>query len=551
MSTDCGIALNPPSNNSNHQCLDDIPSLLLTRSACQTASDRVCSVSLGAENSNSKLSPPLPTRKLRHLSAPGDIPVHRQTSPTVAISHSLETSSFPPTSSDDEGGEGDWMAPDPVFVVQRAVSVGSKQYGFTSLGRGFNWLGKEEEERNRIRRLSRSRSRSRRSIEHPLEDAVVTPPPTTACILGESLQFEPEPQRPPNGTVVPTILAPSTESSSSNPPVAPLTMSRDMGYTVLSVSPSVQSPVSSRRSTTPPSPTTTRPTAAHSPTSPRPPSRRRSSHKRVSLVAGRIRVTEDMPLPGTDLPPTLGRTNSQSSFLSAAASTGPPSPLYEHEHFLGNHHINDYVIEGEAGRGAYGTVKRAREKLPNGQRGVSLVKLNLFHSRLTCPKPPLIVKQVIKSRILADCWKKHPKHGTIPIEIYVMSSISNTSYVLPSRRPWDPSRPSISHPGPISSDWEEGAVVKGHPNICPLLDFFEDAHFYYLVMPSTSPPPSPHEEVLPSDLFDLVELYPQGLPAHLIRSYLGQIADALCFLHSKGIGMPNILILPTCINNAH
>ena len=40
----------------------------------------------------------------------------------------------------------------------------------------------------------------------------------------------------------------------------------------------------------------------------------------------------------------------------------------------------------------------------------------------------------------------------------------------------------------------------------------------------------------PSDLFDLVETYPQGLPAHLIRFYLRQIADAVCFLHSQGIG---------------
>jgi protein-serine/threonine kinase len=157
----------------------------------------------------------------------------------------------------------------------------------------------------------------------------------------------------------------------------------------------------------------------------------------------------------------------------------------------------------------------------------------------------LIVKQVIKSRILADCWKKHPKHGTIPIEIYVMSSISNTSHVLPPRRPWDPARPFIPHPDPPQSDWEGGAVVKGHPNICTLLDFFEDAHFYYLVLPSTSPPTLPHGDPLPSDLFDLVELYPQGLPAHLIRSYLGQIADALCFLHSKGIGV-STTSLPAC-----
>lgn len=78
--------------------------------------------------------------------------------------------------------------------------------------------------------------------------------------------------------------------------------------------------------------------------------------------------------------------------------------------------------------------------------------------------------------------------------------------------------------------------MHGHPNICPLLDFFEDSHYYYLVLPSTTPEQIPHEPPPPSDLFDLVESYPQGLPAGSVRSYLGQIADALWFLHSHGIG---------------
>lgn len=163
-------------------------------------------------------------------------------------------------------------------------------------------------------------------------------------------------------------------------------------------------------------------------------------------------------------------------------------------------------------------------------------------------QPPLVIKQIIKSRILADCWKKHPKHGTIPIEIYVMSAISNTSYVLPHRRPWDPIRlstsPCHSNSLELTSDapneqWVEGNVVKGHPNICPLLDFFEDNHFYYLVLPSSMPEQQATESFPPSDLFDLVEGFPQGLPPDSVRSYLGQIADALCFLHAQGIGKPD------------
>jgi serine/threonine protein kinase len=159
-----------------------------------------------------------------------------------------------------------------------------------------------------------------------------------------------------------------------------------------------------------------------------------------------------------------------------------------------------------------------------------------------------VIKQVIKSRILADCWKKHPKLGTIPIEIYVMSAISNTSYMLPPRRPWNPSRftrwqPEQKNspwneflPKDVEDDWVEGKIIKGHPNICPLLDFFEDSHYYYLVLPSSTPEKLSNEPSPPSDLFDLVESYPQGLPPSKIRTYLGQIADAVAFLHSHGIG---------------
>jgi len=124
-----------------------------------------------------------------------------------------------------------------------------------------------------------------------------------------------------------------------------------------------------------------------------------------------------------------------------------------------------------------------------------------------------------------------------------MSAISNTSYILPPRRSWDPSRDGLAD-NPHSQfaaiddfEWIEGKVVKGHPNICPLLDFFEDNHYYYLVLPSTIPEPVPNACIPPSDLFDLVESYPTGLPPSSIRSYLGQIADAMSFLHSKGIGI--------------
>ena len=115
-----------------------------------------------------------------------------------------------------------------------------------------------------------------------------------------------------------------------------------------------------------------------------------------------------------------------------------------------------------------------------------------------------------------------------------MSAISSSSYTLPPPRPWNPARLGGD------SDWIEGHSVHGHPNICPLLEFFEDHHFYYLILPYTIPDRMPAYGEIgdppPKDLFDLVEAYPQGLPPALIRSFLGQIGDALAFLHMKGIG---------------
>ncbi|KAG8852923.1 hypothetical protein FRB91_005691 [Serendipita sp. 411] len=208
-----------------------------------------------------------------------------------------------------------------------------------------------------------------------------------------------------------------------------------------------------------------------------------------------------------------------------SAVAAPPTP--GKVHYTGDRSIAEFVIQGDVGRGAYGLVKRGREVMEDGSYG-----------------PEVIIKQVIKSRILADCWKKHPVHGTIPIEIYVMLAISSASYRLPTPRPWDPARP-LNQPSDaelsVSTNpyraaeplWKEGALVSGHPNVCPLIDFFEDKNFYYLILPSALPPRD--SEPRPKDLFDLVEIHPEGLPPFLIRSYLGQIADGMAFLHQRGI----------------
>ncbi|KAH8998995.1 kinase-like protein [Lactarius hatsudake] len=395
-------------------------------------------------------------------------------------------------------------------VFNRAVNVGNS-WGVTSIGRGFNWAAEGEE-------VEVERASSDIQGEDKLDESSFSNPnfirprsPAFAVAFSGSTN---------SGTLYPHIVAPSTllpiQTQSPRFTTDPLTHSP------------VQSPSVSSGPLTPSSSslyfpnTRAHPRPVRSPTTPR--SRRRSSQQRVSLIAGRLSIAPiEPPSPPPVAPQKLIRSGSTASLLSLDPNSRPPTPSSSIIAQTSNERsISEFVIQGEIGRGAYGLVKKAREIQADGK-----------------PGPPLVIKQVIKSRILADCWKKHPKHGTIPIEIYVMSAISNTSYILPPRRPWDPRRKAVvdmtSSQPEGGFEWVEGKVVKGHPNICPLLDFFEDNHYYYLVLPSTIPEPAPNSPIPPSDLFDLVESYPDGLPPSSVRTYLGQIADAMGFLHSKGI----------------
>ncbi|KAF5390223.1 hypothetical protein D9757_002883 [Collybiopsis confluens] len=388
-----------------------------------------------------------------------------------------------------------------------ASSVSS--WGVTSIGRGFEW--DENDEGNSKIKSAPLRKSDRMAFDLNSDEDEEKPRKASAASANGTVMRSVTNVTPI--TTTPTLLSPGLTSE-------PFYMSPSQSR---SASPIMHSPGPSSSLPRPSPPIRTSST-------PRP--RRRSSQQRVSLVAGRVMIApRDTPTQPSFEPQFLNglqRADSNSSFLSAAASTRAPSPSQQ-ESFLGNRHISEYEIECEIGRGAYGLVKRAREKRSDGSLG-----------------PALVIKQIIKSRILADCWKKHPKYGTIPIEIYVMSAISNTSYVLPTRRPWDPSRlrsfgDTVDSPSSAvekkkeETEWLEEKVVQGHPNICPLLDFFEDNHYYYLVLPSTIPENKPGENGPPSDLFDLVESYPTGLLPASVRTYLGQIADALCFLHSHGI----------------
>ncbi|KAI0825179.1 kinase-like domain-containing protein [Trametes gibbosa] len=457
-----------------------------------------------------------PLRPSRSRSAPPS------SAPTSSLSARPRPTGFPPKDNmlaaptvDLPLDDDDWMAPSSSPRLYRAASVGNS-WGVTSIGRGFQWNNQAED----------SSSDHEKDDDSPPQAAVNASNDRATTLRATrptwlSTSAVPRSAAATNGiSMLSTTMPPPT-------PLSPLSLSRTGSFIT---GPLTRSPVQSRPSS-PRSfssrPASPRPTPGTStirsplssrPSSPRssqfPRMRRRSSQQRVSLIAGRVSIAPIEPpssLPSG--PQRLVRTNSAASYLSVASSTGPPTPG-EKPGTGGERSISEFVVEREIGRGAYGLVKRAREMMDDGKLG-----------------PPLIIKQIIKSRILADCWKRHPKFGTIPIEIYVMSAISTTHYVLPPRRPWDPLR----HKPNEHNDWVEGQVVSGHPNICPLLDFFEDNHYYYLVLPSTTREPKPDEPSPPTDLFDLVESYPHGLPPDLVRSYLGQIADAMTFLHAKGI----------------
>jgi hypothetical protein len=197
-------------------------------------------------------------------------------------------------------------------------------------------------------------------------------------------------------------------------------------------------------------------------------------------------------LGGTD----SGRSSSPVSRANSPVPLDAIGPLDPRRYSAcsGARTIDSFVIEADAGKGAYGLVKRAREKGPDGKPvGVSLTSKVFFSlfvgadtSRIRLEKPELIIKYIIKQRILADCWRKHKLLGPIPIEIHVLDylrRVPSASFVPPPlHMPSDDIQFSPSSSSSLSSS-SSPLNAAGHPNICGMLDFFEDAEHYFLVMP--------------------------------------------------------------------
>ncbi|CAO3586270.1 unnamed protein product [Absidia cylindrospora] len=170
--------------------------------------------------------------------------------------------------------------------------------------------------------------------------------------------------------------------------------------------------------------------------------------------------------PATPYSPTTFYGNRPRAFSTASATM----PEYAAQtHALS---IDDYEILDEIGQGAYGLVKLAVLKTDESQKKV-------------------VIKYVIKSRILVDCWTRDRKLGMVPAEIHILHTLRK----IP------------------------------HSNCGDMMDYFEDDDYYYIVMEL-------HGAGM--DLFDYIELK-DTMHESEIQSIFKQIAMAVRHLHTHKI----------------
>ncbi|WFD08166.1 serine/threonine protein kinase [Malassezia vespertilionis] len=213
------------------------------------------------------------------------------------------------------------------------------------------------------------------------------------------------------------------------------------------------------------------------------------------------------PVRGLSPTSTCFPSGTSLNLAAPAASMPPIAPVLEtHAEKENERMLDSYEVKAEIGGGTYGFVYRAVDK--NTDEAV-------------------VIKYIVKNSILADSWRRHRFYGTIPTEIFVVLQLQSSPYVPPATAP-----PWILH----QSHWmrmqqdmlasHQTDDIQGHPGICKLIDFFEDDEYYYMVMPLFGDG---------QDLFDFVESAPYGLDPRDVRSFLGQVADAIAFMHENGI----------------
>ncbi|RHZ56303.1 hypothetical protein Glove_402g55 [Diversispora epigaea] len=134
--------------------------------------------------------------------------------------------------------------------------------------------------------------------------------------------------------------------------------------------------------------------------------------------------------------------------------------------------VDDFKILDKLGAGAYGQVNLAYNKNDPEQKKV-------------------VLKYVVKSQILVDCWTRDKTLGTVPLEIHILHTLRR----IP------------------------------HPNIVQMVDYFEDEDYYYIEMGLHG---------VGMDLFDYIELN-AAIPESEIKSIFRQVALAIQHLHHHGI----------------
>ncbi|EJU01739.1 kinase-like protein [Dacryopinax primogenitus] len=397
----------------------------------------------------------------------------------------------------------------------------SGSWGVSGVGRGFDWRWDHdrEDDANVVEDDEQSSSASKSPVSETavlgVKDIDISPPSTSPRSL-PPIETSHLPDQEPSIRTADTITPGSITATPTSPGIRPSRRAPSRRISLISgrhmpppsdLNPEELPPVSPRISLS-----RTNSTASLALSVMMPLSRRNSDAEylmndqdpRTPLEKQEITYSP-IYTPFNNKSPVLTRNASVSSTFSARSASAPSvASEYDDDSYDDEAALAGFGIEADAGRGAYGLVKRARRVDANGLPF----------------GPPLIIKYVIKSRILADSWKRHRQYGTIPIEIYVLLFLTNVPNLL-IPRPWHPSRKEF--PPDLT---REPVQQRGHDNIGKLLEFWEDAHYYYLVMPFEEPG---------TDLFDLVEANPAGLSPYDVRSLFGQIADGVEFLHSKGI----------------
>lgn len=152
--------------------------------------------------------------------------------------------------------------------------------------------------------------------------------------------------------------------------------------------------------------------------------------------------------------------------------SGRMSASSESLHYGKKLHLHDFILEKDLGEGAYAFVKQVRYRTDPPER------------------PPLAMKMVIKSKLRADCILHDFDTGySLPVELFALRHLRE-------------------YP---------------HPNIVSMVDAFEDALYYYILMPMHG---------RGEDLFETIERHQDFLPSDRVARIFSQIAMAVAHLHT-------------------